>query len=151
MSTVPCPDCAQPVSPRATICPHCGRPLTPSTGAAPGGGGPSRATTTLSQLNFPPTRLALTTEKVRNLTLKDLDDLVVYVKGQAVDNPAVAALQATDLKSLDDLFGDQRARALQMIASAGPGGPVNAADAPSGCCCTPCCCTAAVEIDPFQD
>lgn len=151
MATIPCPDCGQAVSPRAATCPHCGRPLQ-GAGSVPGSGGGSRATTTLSQVpGFSPARLALATEKVRRITLKDLDELALYVTGQHVDNAVVQTLEAVDLKSLDDLFGEQRARTLQRIANTGPGGDINAEDAPSGCCTTPCCCTAAVEINPFDE
>lgn len=149
MPTLPCPDCKEFVSPQATVCPHCGRPLSRTQTSAPGSGASPR-TTSLAQLNFSPPKLALVTETVRNLTLQDLDDLASYVRGVPVVNQTVKKLQAVDLKGLEDLFGDQRARVLQGLASSGPGGTVGQGDAPSGCTCTPCCSTAVVEIDPFD-
>jgi hypothetical protein len=124
----------------------------------PGGnGGPPQPTylsKTISQMGFSDTKLALVTEKVRNLTVKDLQDLASRFLGQPVTNDIVLGLQAVDLKGIEDLFVDQRARALQLIAtSAGPGGPVVEAPGGNACCsCTPCCsCCAAAEVNPFNE
>jgi len=99
----------------------------------------------------------LVTDQVRNLTIQDLEDLAASLFGQPVGNPKIPQIRAVDLKGIEDLFVDFRARALQNLAGiAGPGGvvagPGGPSGAPGGTTCTPCsCCTAAVELDPFRE
>jgi hypothetical protein len=109
-------------------------------------------------MGFDPAQLALVTDQVRNLSIQDLEDLASSFFGQPVSNPKIPQIRAVDLKGLEDLFVDKRAKALLSIAgTAGPGGVVTGpggpgGPAPGGTTCTPCCCcTAAVELDPFSE
>jgi hypothetical protein len=157
MYTTLCSDCGQVVSSRAKLCPHCGAPLGGGTGPAPGPGGeagaaPAYLSKTIAQMGFPDNKLALVTDTVRSITVQDLNDLATRVSGRPIQNPKVLALKAVDLKGIEDLFVDMRARSLLTIAgAAGPGGSI---EAPGGACCTctPCCsCCAAVETNPFNE
>lgn len=111
----------------------------------------------VAEMGFPADKLAKASDKVKNLTVKDLRDMdKVFSSGELVKNAAVQNLSQQDLKTLEDLFGTYRQQVLNAFAnkpslgaSFSAKGDLEAEWSVSCCSCTPCCCCAAAETDPF--
>jgi hypothetical protein len=91
------------------------------------------------------------TPKVRELRVKDLNDLARRLQGVDVMNPSLDDLQIEDLRSLEDAFQGYKQSLLEQ-AERGEvkiPGEEEIFDNWSCCCCTPCCCCAAADVDPF--
>lgn len=112
----------------------------------------------ISQMGFSRDKLAKVPDKVKNLTVADLNDMAKMFGGEGrVRNPRIQSLSAEDLKSIDDLFGEYRNEVLSTFSDKpdlGAGfsatGELEAEWSIGSCCCSPCCCCAATEIDPFE-
>jgi hypothetical protein len=101
------------------------------------------------------------TPKVKQLQVKDLEDLARRFQGVEVENSKLDKLQVQDFKSLEDVFQGYKQRQLQVALKAKPAkAPVKGGGNGGGggaggcginvcCCCTPCCCCAAASVDPF--
>ena len=99
------------------------------------------------------------TPKVKQLQVKDLEDLARRFHGVEVENSKIDKLELEDFRSLEDVFQGYKQKALQQASRAKPAAaPVKTTDGGGGaggcgvnvcCCCTPCCCCAAAAVDPF--
>jgi hypothetical protein len=102
------------------------------------------------------------TPKVKQLQVKDLEDLARRFHGVDVENSKIDKLQLEDFKSLEDVFQGYKHKALEQASRAKPArAPVKSTNGGGGtggaggcgvnvcCCCTPCCCCAAAAVDPF--
>jgi hypothetical protein len=101
------------------------------------------------------------TPKVKQLQVKDLEDLARRFHGVELENTKLDKLQFEDFKSLEDVFQGYKHKALEDAARARPArAPVKSTNGGGGssagscgvnvcCCCTPCCCCAAAAVDPF--
>jgi hypothetical protein len=112
----------------------------------------------VSQMGFPADVLRKATPKVRELTVRDLNDLASAMAGLEIYNPKVKKLQIDDLNSLEEVFKGSKDKALGRLESVGRSRAnleTLAAEAVgvdvSCCCCTPCCCCAATEVNPFAE
>jgi hypothetical protein len=105
--------------------------------------------------------LKMATPKVKQLQVKDLEDLARRFHGVEVENSKLDKLQFDDFKSIEDVFQGYKHKALEDAARARPAkAPVKPTGDGGGssagscgvnvcCCCTPCCCCAAAAVDPF--
>ena len=91
------------------------------------------------------------TPKVRELQVKDLNDLARRVQGVDVINPKLDDLKIEDIKSLESAFSEYKANKLKKVERGEEKipGEEEIFDDWSCCCCTPCCCCAAADVDPF--
>lgn len=111
----------------------------------------------VADMGFPKEKLAKASDRVKNMTVKDLRDMdKIFTAGAPVKNATVQNLNAEDLKSLEDLFGTYRQQVIQSFAnkpslgaSFSAKGELEAEWSVGSCCCSPCCCCAAAETDPF--
>jgi hypothetical protein len=95
------------------------------------------------------------TPRVQELTVDDLNKLASVASGAAAPSGNLAALDADDIRSLDDTFHEARLQAADLLArrlkqGAGVAEDEEFLDGWSCCCCTPCCCCAAADVDPFE-
>jgi hypothetical protein len=91
------------------------------------------------------------TPKVRELRVKDLNDLARKLHGLDVRNPTVDDLSVEDYRSIEEVFQGYKQQLLER-AERGENvvpGEEEIFDNWSCCCCTPCCCCAAADVDPF--
>jgi hypothetical protein len=91
------------------------------------------------------------TPKVRELRVKDLNDLARRLQGVDVRNPNIDDLGVEDYQSIEEVFQGYKRQLLER-AQRGEQvvpGEEEIFDNWSCCCCTPCCCCAAAEVDPF--
>ncbi len=107
--------------------------------------------------------LKMATPKVKQLQVKDLEDLARRFHGVDVENSKLDKLQFADFQSLENVFQGYKHKALEDAARARPAkAPVKSGNGGGGgcgtagscgvnvcCCCTPCCCCAAAAVDPF--
>jgi hypothetical protein len=104
------------------------------------------------------------TPKVKQLQVKDLEDLERRFHGVEVENSKIDKLDLEDFKSLESVFQGYKQKALDQAGRAKPArAPVkstNGGGSTGGaggcgvnvcCCCTPCCCCAAAAVDPFAE
>jgi hypothetical protein len=111
----------------------------------------------ITEMGFDKGLLEQVPEKVRGLTVHDLEDLASKMAGLPVKNPAVDSLSIHDLQGIEALFAAQKTRGLATVAAKlgdratleGIGRGAADVDV-SCCCCTPCCCCAAAETSPFE-
>jgi hypothetical protein len=102
------------------------------------------------------------TPKVKQLQVKDLEELARRFQGVDVQNSKLDKLELDDFKSLEDVFQGYKHKALEQASRAKPArAPVKSTNGGGGtggaggcgvnvcCCCTPCCCCAAAAVDPF--
>jgi hypothetical protein len=102
------------------------------------------------------------TPKVKQLQVKDLEDLARRFHGVEVENSKIDKLELEDFKSLEDVFQGYKHKALEQASRAKPArAPVKSTNGGGTggaggcgvnvcCCCTPCCCCAAAAVDPFE-
>jgi hypothetical protein len=105
--------------------------------------------------------LKMATPKVKQLQVKDLEDLARRFHGVDVENSKLDKLKFEDFQSLETVFQGYKQKALQDAARARPArAPVKSTNGGGSgsagscgvnvcCCCTPCCCCAAAAVDPF--
>jgi len=104
----------------------------------------------VSQLKLDPNVLRLASDKVRELTVKDLNDLASEFSGVATENSRLQGLSLDDIRNIEEVFTEFKLDSVERMINEGlrPGADLASVDV-SCCCCTPCCCCAAAETDPF--
>jgi len=103
--------------------------------------------------DIPEETRATATEKVAELTVRDLDDLAVKLAGVPTFNPTIDELNIEDLRSLEELFQSYRQAKLERLQGIETVGSMEAIEdwcEYSCCCCTPCCCCAAADVNPIE-
>jgi hypothetical protein len=95
------------------------------------------------------------TPRVQELTIADLNQLAAVASGAAVPAGKLAALDADDIRSLDDAFHEAKLQSADLLARRlkqreGVAEDEEFLDGWSCCCCSPCCCCAAADVDPFE-
>ena len=108
----------------------------------------------VADLGFTPKLVDEVPEKVRSLTVRDLNDFARRMSGQPIENKVVLSLTVQEIKGIETIFGQYREQALDVLARTKVESLGTAAGleiSVSCCCCTPCCCCcAAVDVDPFE-
>ena len=94
------------------------------------------------------------TDRVKELTVEDLNQLATFATAGGATPPNLADLDADDLRSLEDAFHQARLQASDQLGTKLDPSSVAPEDEEifdnwSCCCCTPCCCCAAADVDPF--
>jgi hypothetical protein len=84
------------------------------------------------------------TPTVRDLTVRDLNDLASEFSGIPTNNPKVAELTVEDVQDLEGVFLEFKLRTVADLAR--PDALQLESIDVSCCCCTPCCCCAATDL-----
>lgn len=101
---------------------------------------------TIAQLNLVDASVLERTPKIRDLTVRDLNDLAAEFTGIDTNNPRVSDLTLQDIQDIEGVFFEFKlaqgreigARGLEELA---------AVDIDISCTCTtPCCCCAATDM-----
>jgi hypothetical protein len=98
---------------------------------------------TVAEMNLVDREVLDRSPKIRELTVKDLNDLAAEFTGIPSNNEKVASLTLEDIQDLEGVFFEFKVSALRDVATAP--GDLAAVDV-SCCCCTPCCCCAATDM-----
>jgi len=91
-------------------------------------------------------------ERVRDLSVRDLEDLALRLQGVPTHNPRVEEITYEDLQNLEELFqGYKNAKieSLQRVSRLAEVAELEKICDYTCCCCTPCCCCAAADVEPF--
>jgi hypothetical protein len=101
---------------------------------------------TVAEMNLVKPEVLDQLPKIRNLTVRDLNDLASSFSGIPTNNPNIAELTLEDLKDIEDVFFEYKlAVGRDMERPIGSGGVEAAGVSVSSCCSTPCSCCAAVD------
>lgn len=102
----------------------------------------------IEQMNLGP-GLRAANATVRELTVKDLNDLAASFAGVKVENERVNSLSTEDVRNIEEVFLDFKLSVGERISGASVGDLAASVDV-SCCCCTPCCCCAAAVTEPVS-
>lgn len=100
----------------------------------------------VGELNLGREAVSRANSQVRELTVKDLNDLASEFAGVPTYNKKVAELSFDDLRNIEEVFTDFKLDIAER-ASLDREFDLAAVDV-SCCCCTPCCCCAASVVEP---
>lgn len=104
---------------------------------------------TIAEMGFAKVDLEQVPEKVRYLTVNDLEDFAKRMSGLPTQNSTVAKLSIEDIQGIEYLFAQEKSAILTRVAAQGATLAADTSVDVSCCCCTPCCCCAATETHPF--
>jgi hypothetical protein len=102
-------------------------------------------TRTVAELNLVDPAVLERTPNIRDLTVRDLNDLAAEFAGVPTSNQRVAQLSLEDISDLEGVFYEFKVAAGRDIARTGVEAAATSVDI-SCCCCTPCCCCAATDL-----
>lgn len=105
--------------------------------------------TTISEMGFAKRDLEQVPDRVRDLSVNDLEDFAKRMAGLPTRNPVVEKLSVEDIQGIEFLFAQEKNAILARVATQGATLAAAASVDVSCCCCTPCCCCAATETQPF--
>ena len=91
-------------------------------------------------------------DRVRELTVRDLEDLALKLQGVPTHNPNVDDITYEDLESLEELFQGYKGAKIERLSRVNRLAEVTELQQICDytcCCCTPCCCCAAADVEPF--
>jgi hypothetical protein len=92
-------------------------------------------------------------DHIRDLTVRDLDDLAQKLMGVPTFNPNIDDVSIEDLGKLEELFKGYKDLKLDNLSGVESVGAIEDLEKlcdESCCCCTPCCCCAAVDVHPIE-
>ncbi|HEY0640450.1 MAG TPA: hypothetical protein VGD67_22705 [Pseudonocardiaceae bacterium] len=98
---------------------------------------------TVAELDLVPDEVLAKSPRVRDLTVRDLNDLAAEFAGVPTNNPRVSELTLEDIQDIEGVFYDFKVAAGRDLARLGTD-QLASVDV-SCCCCTPCCCCAATD------
>jgi hypothetical protein len=99
---------------------------------------------TVAELDLVPPEVLEKTPKIRDLTVRDLNDLAAEFAGVPTHNATVSELTLEDIQDIEGVFYDFKVAAGRDLARVGTD-QLASVDV-SCCCCTPCCCCAATDM-----
>ena len=100
---------------------------------------------TIAQLNLVDPSVLEKTPKIRDLTVRDLNDLAAEFTGIDTNNPRVADLTLQDIQDIEGVFFEFKLAQARDLGARGLEELALEVDV-SCCCCCPCCCCAAADM-----